>query len=700
MKFKIVLVSAVLAMSGAACWSQAISDEPEYRAVEQIGAASASVKAEITQLANPGLSKDQQTKLRAEIKANDAKTDELAQKFPLSDKVQTAAAQEALQGRDWTRGRTYGDRAVELAQAKPDPQPLLAALKTRGTAAWFAGDFPQAAQDAQRALKIDPTDKAALALWQFSKGRLRANAPGLTVPADAARDRQLDGFLTLLSPLDDPAVKAAGRRATARGEALKRLAEARRLYDVGDFPAALKESQAALDADPELPDVYMERALVLAALKDVARALEAVTKAISLWTPRGDARALVPAHVLSAGLKNAGGDRAGALADADKALGYDPRSAAAYCARGEAREGLGQKAEQILADYKKAAELDPRLAGYYDDAVARLSGRAPAAPKPASPRSFDVFLLAAVGLLVALIGFVIRLARGARDEAPAAAADAGRRALDAQYDVVEQIGEGGMGMVYRGWDKVLKRPVAVKRLRAELQRNARERERFIREAELVASLHHPHIVEIYTIIRNAEDTYLVFEYIVGMTVHQLLNESAGRHLPPPRALELLGQIAEAVDHAHARRVIHRDLKPANIMVADGGWVKVMDFGIARQVQDSLLTTTNTIVGTPTYMAPEQAMGAVVKESDVYALGCTLYEMLSGGLPFKGPDETRDKLDGRFLAPSLLVPDLPPAVDAVMKRALAPRVEERYHSCAELYRAAAHALDGRVTPMRS
>ncbi|MDE2491003.1 MAG: serine/threonine protein kinase, partial [Elusimicrobia bacterium] len=291
----------------------------------------------------------------------------------------------------------------------------------------------------------------------------------------------------------------------------------------------------------------------------------------------------------------------------------------------------------------------------------------------------------------------LRRPRPRRAAPPAPRGGEERRALDAQYEIVEKIGEGGMGTVYKGWDKVLKRPVAVKRLRAELQRNPRERERFIKEAEMVASLRHPHIVEIHTILRDEEDTYLVFEYILGRTLHELLNESLGRHLEPAEAARLLKQVAAAVDHAHSRRVIHRDLKPANIMIADGGWAKVMDFGIARQVQDSMLTTTNTIVGTPTYMAPEQAMGAVVKESDVYALGVTLYETLTGGLPFPGPDEMRDKLDARFLPPSRLLPGLPRALDAVLAKALAPRAEDRYRSCLDLYEAAAEALDVRATP---
>ena len=213
----------------------------------------------------------------------------------------------------------------------------------------------------------------------------------------------------------------------------------------------------------------------------------------------------------------------------------------------------------------------------------------------------------------------------------------------------------------------------------------------------MASLHHPHIVDIYTIIRDAADTYLVFEYVSGMTLHELLNESPGRRLPPTRALQILRSIAEAVDHAHGRHVIHRDMKPSNVMLADGGWVKVMDFGIARQVLDSLLTTTNTIVGTPVYMAPEQAMGVVVKESDVFALGVTLYELLTGALPFKGPNEMNDKMEGRFVAASVLVPDLGHAIDDVLRKSLSARPEDRYPTCGDLYQAAVRALNGQVTP---
>lgn len=283
-----------------------------------------------------------------------------------------------------------------------------------------------------------------------------------------------------------------------------------------------------------------------------------------------------------------------------------------------------------------------------------------------------------------------------------AEADAGLgnepKVLNSTYDIVAPLGEGGMGKIYKGWDKVLKRPVAIKKLRDELQLNPRERERFLKEAQMVASLHHPHIVDIYTIIRDAKDTYLVFEYVAGMTLHDLLNESPGRRLPLDRALEILRQIGEAVDHAHARRVIHRDMKPSNVMLADEGWVKVMDFGIARQVMDSLMTTTNTIVGTPVYMAPEQAKGQVAKESDVFALGITLYEILTGTLPFKGPTEMRDKMEGRFVVPSALVPSLGTGIDEVVRKALAPLPGDRYGNCAALYQAAIRSRDDSLTPV--
>lgn len=331
-----------------------------------------------------------------------------------------------------------------------------------------------------------------------------------------------------------------------------------------------------------------------------------------------------------------------------------------------------------------------------------LAGQGVRAELPPLPtadveRDWTRIALGGSGALLVLFFVIVRRTarRGPAETAAGCAFE--RLRLSSQYDIVAPLGEGGMGMIYKGWDKSLKRPVAIKKLRSELQVNPRERERFLKEAEMVASLHHPHIVDIYTIIRDSSGTYLVFEYVSGTTLHDRLNESPGRRMPPAKAFAILRRIGEAVDHAHSRRVIHRDLKPSNVMLADGDWIKVMDFGIARQVLDSLSTTTNTIVGTPMYMAPEQAKGVVVKGSDIFALGVTLYEMLTGALPFKGPTEMSDRMEGRFVVPSVLVPGLGADIDQVVRKSLAPRPEDRYGSCAEFYQAAINTLDGLVTP---
>jgi serine/threonine-protein kinase len=267
--------------------------------------------------------------------------------------------------------------------------------------------------------------------------------------------------------------------------------------------------------------------------------------------------------------------------------------------------------------------------------------------------------------------------------------------INEKYIRGRKIGEGGMGAVYEGQDNTLRRRVAIKRLRPELQKLERERARFVTEAHNVAKLHHPNIVEIYDVVETAGETYIVFEYVDGRTLHDELNNSSRRRLSPRAALDHLRQIAEALDHAHKRGVIHRDLKPSNMMIDENERVKIMDFGISRVVLDTMATTTNTIVGTPVYMAPEQSMGSVNKKLDVYALGVSFYEMLTGALPFKG-DDLNGKMDGRFPKASALLPDLPAAMDVVIARALAPDPDKRYESCTEFYKAALDALR-QVTP---
>ncbi len=615
-----------------------------------------------------------------------------AARFPDSDKVQRAAGAVAIQAGDYKMGLAYADRAVSLAEAKiGDPGALAAALRVRATGSLRSGDYPKAAEDAARILKAFPGDRDARSIYEMSQGRTKGGG------AATARDRPLSNAPVERTLFDDPRLREAGRRAGDRADAIKRAAQAMSRIDIGDGAAALAAANAAVAADPTLADGYMTRGLAYMLLKEFASALREFTKAIDLWSAQGKRENLPVAYGRRAEAGNESKAYPDALRDAQRAVEADAGLGLGYLERARAREGLGEKGENILADFKRAAELAPQYAAQYASASVRLSEGAPAPARRRPSRDRLLAVAAGAWALCVLLAFLVwRASRRARTGAGIGFADE-RKELNSQYDITGTLGEGGMGVVYKGWDKALKRPVAVKKLRGELQDDPRARDRFLKEAEMVASLHHPHIVDIYTIIRDAADTYLVFEYVSGMTLHELLDESPGRRLAPARALEILRQIGEAVDHAHARHVIHRDLKPANVMLADGGWVKVMDFGIARQVLDSLLTTTNTIAGTPVYMAPEQAAGAAVKESDVFALGVTLYELLTGALPFGGPGEMSGKLESRFEAPSALVPGLGRAIDEVVSKALSPRPEDRYRRCADLYQAAARAFNVRATP---
>jgi len=262
-----------------------------------------------------------------------------------------------------------------------------------------------------------------------------------------------------------------------------------------------------------------------------------------------------------------------------------------------------------------------------------------------------------------------------------------------QYEVAREIGAGGMGRVYEGTDRSLNRRVAIKKMRDELRADPRERARFVSEAKTVAALHHPSIVDIYAIAEEGPDVYLIFEYVDGKTVHELVHE-VGR-LEPAAAAGIVRAAAEALEFAHARGVIHRDMKPSNVMVDSAGRVKVMDFGIARAAKDALsrYSVTNTVVGTPPYMAPEQEQGQVRRESDVYALAICAYEMLSGDLPFAGTGSGMmlNKINRVFEPLSRRVPGLPSALDAVFARALDPNPDKRWRTPREFSDALAAAL---------
>ncbi|HEY7044639.1 MAG TPA: Stk1 family PASTA domain-containing Ser/Thr kinase, partial [Nocardioidaceae bacterium] len=266
------------------------------------------------------------------------------------------------------------------------------------------------------------------------------------------------------------------------------------------------------------------------------------------------------------------------------------------------------------------------------------------------------------------------------------------RLVGARYELGELIGYGGMAEVHRGRDIRLGRDVAIKVLRADLARDPSFLNRFRREAQSAAGLNHPSIVAVYDTGEDvgAEGTsqpFIVMEYVEGRTLRDILK--AEGKLPPRRAMEIVADVAAALDFSHRSGLVHRDVKPANVMITQTGAVKVMDFGIARAVADNSATVTQTanVIGTAQYLSPEQARGeAVDARSDVYSTGCLLYELVTGVPPFQGDSPVAvayQHVRENATAPSSRVPGLPRAMDSIVMKALAKNPQNRYQSAGEM-----------------
>jgi len=248
------------------------------------------------------------------------------------------------------------------------------------------------------------------------------------------------------------------------------------------------------------------------------------------------------------------------------------------------------------------------------------------------------------------------------------------------YQLDEEIGRGSMGMVYRGKQIALGREVAIKVLPRALAKNATYVARFIREAQIIAGLNHPNIVQIYDAGQQAGLLYFVMEYVQGPTIGSLLQIDGT--MPQHLAAEYAAQIADALDSAYnERNVIHRDIKPENLMLDRWGKIKVMDFGLARAPGHLQITIAKTLVGSIYYASPEQIWGQKLdNRSDIYALGVVLYEMVTGHRPFTGrtlPELTQAIVGGTLYPPSRFNPELSPELERIILTAMARNLDERY-----------------------
>ena len=275
------------------------------------------------------------------------------------------------------------------------------------------------------------------------------------------------------------------------------------------------------------------------------------------------------------------------------------------------------------------------------------------------------------------------------------------RTLAGRYRLDKVIGRGGMSTVYRATDLSLDRVVAVKvAMDPLLERDPVYAARFKREARAAASVSNPGIVTVFDAGADGPTRYIVMECVDGRDLSQILRDEGP--LEPTRAAHIAEQIADTLAAAHAAGVVHRDIKPGNVMVTPQGTVKVLDFGIARTTDGVTLTQTASVLGTAPYMSPEQAMGQPADaRSDIYSLGCVLYEMLTGSPPFMG-DLPAAVLHQHVRvapkAPRAVNPDVPPALDALVLRMLAKAPEDRPQTAAEV-RDALATLDTTTEPTR-
>ena len=277
-------------------------------------------------------------------------------------------------------------------------------------------------------------------------------------------------------------------------------------------------------------------------------------------------------------------------------------------------------------------------------------------------------------------------------------------AMVAGYTIEAVLGAGGMGTVYRARNPALPRSDALKVLSEELSRDDHFRARFLREADLAATLDHPNIVAVYTRGKTEDGKlWIAMQYVDGSDAER---ETRRGRMTPQRATHIVGEVAKALDYAHRRQLLHRDVKPANFLLGpDDERVFLADFGIARALDDAVnLTQTGMVMATIAYAAPESLSGYTVDgRADIYSLGCSLYNLLTQRTPFGDSGGMAATMAAHLNEPppraTDLAPALPPAIDRVIARAMAKNPAERYQTARELAAAAADALEGSTVPVR-
>ncbi|HZW24166.1 MAG TPA: serine/threonine-protein kinase [Gallionella sp.] len=252
-----------------------------------------------------------------------------------------------------------------------------------------------------------------------------------------------------------------------------------------------------------------------------------------------------------------------------------------------------------------------------------------------------------------------------------------------RYEILGELGQGAMGVVYKARDPLIDRVVAIKTINLGLALEEKEEYegRFYQEAKAAGRLNHPNIVTIYDVGKSGDVAYIAMEFLQGRELRDIMNDD-GR-LPVDQVLDIVAQVALGLAYAHEHEIVHRDVKPSNIMVVRDGHVKITDFGIARMASSAVRTQTGMVLGSPKYMSPEQVMGKNIDQrSDIFSLGVMLYEMLTGQAPFNGENVNAIMYQTLNAAPPLpnqLNPGVPEMLNFIVAKALAKSVDDRYQN---------------------
>ena len=257
--------------------------------------------------------------------------------------------------------------------------------------------------------------------------------------------------------------------------------------------------------------------------------------------------------------------------------------------------------------------------------------------------------------------------------------------LDGRYEIREIIGVGGMAVVYKAYDNIDDRIVAVKILKEEFLANEEFRRRFKNESKAIAVLSHPNIVKVYDVSFGDRLQYIVMEYVEGITLKEYIEQQ--KVINWKEAVHFVSQILLALQHAHDKGIVHRDIKPQNIMLLQDGTIKVTDFGIARFSRGDTRTMTEDAIGSVHYISPEQARGELTDDkADIYSVGVVMYEMLTGQLPFQSDNAVSIaimQLQQEAKPPREINPEIPLGLEQITMRAMQKNPNNRYHSAAEM-----------------